>query len=1079
MRVTLRAVVMVSVIVLSAVSPAVAQETDGTDAEPAIPTAEDFGYGSMMVGDGPARGVRPLLVVVVESPPAANKSGVSHTPSYYDRLLFGYGDTALPGGSSGRKVSVNELYIENSRGRFSWTKAGGKIYGPITYPRNELFVSKGGFGDDGGEFDTREAAPHLAAARGFDFSRYDRDENGKVEADELGILVIDDRSNFGGQTIDICERVETPDSGKIKVCTKAAGVGHRASLSVISHELGHMLGAYHFYGADLHLKSRTIMGPSTGPDNLWTFHFDPWTKIQLGWARPRVYTIPELAATGTCAFTGDLGSRGLLSDRDTRSPIILYDPERYDPASRTGEYYIIEYRRPTSYDSDLQGTGQFGLAIWYVETEEGIPKSYPALIKPDGKSTADSGDLDSTPAGDDIMRDDRIYPGPDGIINTTVPRGPDGEALDSSPIPTDVMNFLVAPGAPEKGAPKNYSQRGNYPFWNRTSGPARLRWWDDTYVGFPLEFELLLAGPVVNLNTREMHITLPARRMTAEPGGTLILDGHFVPESSESVVRLTRGGEIVAELDRGYPGVRLWTCNELDVILPSDLDYGTYGLYAVDPSTGARSGEILLSVREDVDYGSWFGTYEGRVDGREAALTIEPASEFDYAIELRDSEQGVTYQGTTPGSTTNVLRNVPLGAADGQTLTIDSLYLQSENRVSGHTEWRHEDYGLAFSTDGTAWEPTGQGLASSRDAWSRQWVGTFEGYLDDEEAELRVLESEFAGLGYVYDVELESSEGVIYRGQGSVLLDSPHVMRFGRSLENTTTFSVERPESDLGTTSIPGSSGDATAVVDSVRVPRLLLHTWDTDYVSGSVASDRYGSQAEGAYFVRQSKAVPLAVRNLVANYNANAESVPETARSVFGNQRIDLVVTSTAHPISPADTEDVPSRVRTESQAVYGLVMGDPEIESVTAGNLSNPTMTVRIKRTHLDAIVESDDPGRVFVDYYRTGVLEVEPVGWGDRITLGMGTIVSNLAKRFGSEDARYPSPAVERLARLGGASRNAGLIRQRRVVQIAAETRVDERTRLGGVKATLRDTGDGTGRNLQMMRSGAGIVDAVRAR
>lgn len=62
----------------------------------------------------------------------------------------------------------------------------------------------------------------------------------------------------------------------------------------------------------------------------------------------------------------------------------------------------------------------------------------------------------------------------------------------------------------------------------------------------------------------------------------------------------------------------------------------------------------------------------------------------------------------------------------------------------------------------------GRGAATPHTLWSEQWPGTYEGYVDDDGAELRILEVEYASLGYLDEVELEG-DGIAYRGQGSVL----------------------------------------------------------------------------------------------------------------------------------------------------------------------------------------------------------------------------------------------------------------------------------------------------------------------
>ena len=405
---------------------------------------------------------------------------------------------------------------------------------------------------------------------------------------------------------------------------------------------------------------------------------------------------------------------------------------------------------------------------------------------------------------------------------------------------------------------------------------------------------------------------------------------------------------------------------------------------------------------------------------------------------------------------------------------VDALYRQGPDRLSGHTAWRGDPYGFAFSTDGTEWESSGRGLAADRAAWSGQWLGRYRGYVDDEPATLRVLDVEFAGLGYVYDVELVDSEGVVYRGRGAVLLDSPHVMRFGRPLANTTSFALDASErGTLGTFALPATGRETTLEVASVRLPQLQLHTWDTNYVSGWTATDRYGSGVAGASFVRRDQAeVPPAGGDLVASYNANADRVPERARTAFADQRIELVVTSTDYPLDRATGTRQPR----EHREVYGLVTGESTIERVSVGELEDPTLRVRVRSSHVGAVVEADDPGRRLLDYYRSGVIEVHPVSLTERLTVGAGRVVSNLANRFGGDRPSFPSPAAERLADRGDHSRNAGLVRSDEVITLGDDAPVSGFDDVAGLREDLRGDGDGADRHLRAMRAGAALTNAV---
>jgi len=138
---------------------------------------------------------------------------------------------------------------------------------------------------------------------------------------------------------------------------------------------------------------------------------------------------------------------------------------------------------------------------------------------------------------------------------------------------------------------------------------------------------------------------------------------------------------------------------------------------------------------------------------------------------------------------------------------------------------------------------------------------------------------------------------------------------------------------------------------------------------------------------------------------------------------------------------------------------------------------MTVRVRRDHVDAIVESDDPGGTFVEYYRRGVIAVEPASLGTRVTFGVGGVVSNLARRFGDDGGRYPSQVVRRLAGYGGLSRNAGLVRRSRVVRVADDVPVAGHEDVGGLKDELRRDGGGASRYLRLVQGGAAVADEVR--
>src|SRR5205809_423040 len=71
---------------------------------------ESFGYKRMTVNRTEASGARPLAVVLMQFD---NAPGFYNRADYYDHLIF-----------NAFQTSVNGFYLENSHGRFYWTRAG-------------------------------------------------------------------------------------------------------------------------------------------------------------------------------------------------------------------------------------------------------------------------------------------------------------------------------------------------------------------------------------------------------------------------------------------------------------------------------------------------------------------------------------------------------------------------------------------------------------------------------------------------------------------------------------------------------------------------------------------------------------------------------------------------------------------------------------------------------------------------------------------------------------------------------------------------------------------------------------------
>ncbi|MBD3239052.1 MAG: T9SS type A sorting domain-containing protein [Chitinivibrionales bacterium] len=773
-------------------------------------TAEDFGFARLE-----ATGTRPLLVVLLEAHPAEGKPGLAHPQAYYDSLVFGPGFPNLV-----------DYFDEVSQGNFTFTRAG--IVGPLQNPDSGTTLG-----------DRRDrTVKQLAAADGFDFSRYDTEpRDGRVEPHELSILLIDDYSAGLGQTQDrtACTSVAAGGSPEVEVCSGVAAAGHVSRFDNIVHEVSHLLNTRDLYGpvcrnTGLTLMHCTAFGDPGSPmaDATTSVHLDPWHRIQLGWVRPDIRAMPLPAECRTLDALPGFGPR---------RPLILYDPSR-----GTNEYFILELRNPSRYDRDVAG---MGVVVWYVQTESDKRLKYVAAeIRPDGPSDDDDGTLHSTPAGDDVLVGDRIRPGPDGILQTIPPNGSDGKPLDGTA--TDALNFAVAPGYPN--APTDFASRGVGDVWVNGDGEVHLQWLDGTPTGAHV-----LVGPYVGTDVR--RVDLNARRMElandflpVETGDTITLHGHFgFPDNR--IVRIRRGpaGGTLTDLE-----ILQWRCEEIEARIPGSVPTGDdYVIFVHDSALKISSNVKPLEIKETLH---WVGTYSGQLDGSEAEIEVRISGEIPtYVLEVKDLGSDVTYIGAGDAVFVGdrIMEDVDLRSSEGQTLTIGTLFLHTWNNdhLSGWTESGGDNFGFAFSTSGVvATESTGEPLAPADDAtWIAQWEGTFRGRIDGRDARITITNTGSLGTGAAtYEVVLEDlNRDETFTGDGSVLGGAHHEMNFGSPLE-----------SETGATK---------------RLVRLYLHTRQADYLTGFTS---WNGELFGSYFSRGTGPTAVAEAEQVGDAFSRSEPV-------------------------------------------------------------------------------------------------------------------------------------------------------------------------------------------------------------
>lgn len=266
----------------------------------------------------------------------------------------------------GATNSVRDYYLENSDELYTIESAGVMGWYDSDYGPDEYWPPDGSPGRDSGAEAIRKAAAT------FDFARYDADNDGDVDADELAILFILPGTGVGGGLGRIVgEDYTTRDTargitvdGKLITWISEVSIGAPPAPGLEAHELAHLLLGLgdmyfdRFYNPAEAERYSLMDRDRPGP------HIDPINKLKLGWLHPR----PILRS----------GRYGLPDVERTHNAWVLIDPAR-----GTKEYFVIENRWPgTSYDQVLPDQG---LAIWHVIEDEATFRTY----QPAGVSQSD------------------------------------------------------------------------------------------------------------------------------------------------------------------------------------------------------------------------------------------------------------------------------------------------------------------------------------------------------------------------------------------------------------------------------------------------------------------------------------------------------------------------------------------------------------------------------------------------------------------------------------------------------------------------------------------------------------------
>jgi M6 family metalloprotease-like protein len=302
---------------------------------------------------GPVAGAGPLYNAA---------SGANTRPLLVIRVLFndvakaGFTEAATSSRVFGPSFpNVAGYYSANSFGKMTFTRApetcGTANDGIVSVDvgASNTWLNLGETGQDKADLDAVDALGCV------DFSTFDRNNDGKLTADEVAFLEITALSRGCGASRAVAS------GGTYNGKTIPSNIGNRMSKSdsntniiTLAHELGHQtLDAYDLYGYGV--GSFDLFGPTCGPantpspppDDTMVFEYNVWQKNHLGWITPTVVDKDGYYDVRRADTTGDA--------------FILYDPAR-----GTNDYFIVENREPTGGTYDQSATDS-GLVIWRAD----------------------------------------------------------------------------------------------------------------------------------------------------------------------------------------------------------------------------------------------------------------------------------------------------------------------------------------------------------------------------------------------------------------------------------------------------------------------------------------------------------------------------------------------------------------------------------------------------------------------------------------------------------------------------------------------------------------------------------------
>jgi immune inhibitor A len=292
--------------------------------------------------------INPLVVLVDFSD---TKFLEEQTTTYYENLLFSQTDKSLA-----------TFYKENSGGKLEIVNAG--VYPLVLhnpYPMRAYGADISGSGSDSNPQDLALWVAEKLDTAGYDLSKFDSNNDSIVDA--LIVIHAGNAQEESGKSDDIWSFKDKIVLGTKSYYLTSSGyklidfiiISETSPLGTFCHEFGHILGLPDIYNT-LTGKSNCsewdLMDSGGWTDNgLTPSHLSAWCKTYLKWGNIKISDskLADLKMTAT----------EKLDDDENNVEFV-----KFYVLGNTKEYFLVEYRNQTGFDSKLPGKGSL---IWHID----------------------------------------------------------------------------------------------------------------------------------------------------------------------------------------------------------------------------------------------------------------------------------------------------------------------------------------------------------------------------------------------------------------------------------------------------------------------------------------------------------------------------------------------------------------------------------------------------------------------------------------------------------------------------------------------------------------------------------------